>query len=87
MIILNPNIVSKISENFKVNSIYGRWITIDSLENKIFEKLHNSKNISINKIGYSEEKRNIYDVTIGKGPKKYLFGLKCMETKVLEPKL
>lgn len=72
MTILNSNIVSKISKIFKVNCIHGRWITIENLENKIFKKLHNSKKLSINKIGYSEENRNIYDISIGKGPKKIL---------------
>ena len=72
MTILNSNIVSNISKKFKVNCIYGRWITINNLENKIFKKLRSSNKLSINKIGYSEENRNIYDITIGKGPKKIL---------------
>lgn len=72
MLILEPNHIIKISKKFKTNHIHGRWITIHDLENKIFETLSQSNNLMINKIGFSEENRSIYDITMGNGPNKIL---------------
>ena len=70
--ILEPSQIIKSSKKFKTKALHGRWITINDLENKIFEKLYQSNDLIINKIGSSEENRNIYDITIGKGPSKIL---------------
>ena len=72
MLILEPNHIIKISKKFKTNHIHGRWITINDLENKFFETLSQSNNLIINKIGFSEENRNIYEIIIGEGSNKIL---------------
>ena len=68
---LDLGYINGIIKNHKENSIYGRWIRLSDVE-KVLSKFENSCYFSSKIIGFSEESRNIHEVTIGNGSKKIL---------------
>lgn len=70
MEILETSYIQKITRSCQEENLFGRWITLDAIL-KVFPKLDYSK-IRIEKIGESEESRDIYQFTAGTGPKKIL---------------
>ncbi len=69
--ILKSEIVNSIAKDYKEKHLYGRWITVTEIE-KFILKFTDSKKISTERIGKSEENRNIHQLTIGSGPIKIL---------------
>ena len=69
--ILKSEIVNSIAKDYKEKHLYGRWITVTEIE-KFVLKFTDSKKISTERIGKSEENRNIHQLTIGSGPIKIL---------------
>ncbi|MFY0630947.1 MAG: DUF2817 domain-containing protein [Flavobacteriaceae bacterium] len=70
MEILERSYIHKITSTCQEDLLFGRWITLDAIL-KVFPKLIGAK-ISVERIGESEESRDIYQMTAGTGPKKIL---------------
>jgi hypothetical protein len=68
---MNPIYIENIYTTCKEEKLSGRWITLNHIE-KTFSKLEQSDLIQLQKIGSSEEDKDIYEFTLGKGPKKIL---------------
>ena len=75
------NFLETIYAEQKETSLQGKWITFNDIKT-LFSK-YESKFV-ISQIGTSEENRPIMQLKIGKGSKKYYYGLKCTATKVQE---
>ena len=69
--ILNKDYVTSAAKEYKEDILFGRYINLKNIEN-VFNKYNNTHKIIINKIGISEECRNIYQLTLGEGPIKIL---------------
>lgn len=69
MKLINKDFLEKIYSKVKEQSISGRWVTI-----KDIEPLYNSLSelIDVKLLGFSEENRPIYNLTLGKGEKRIL---------------
>lgn len=60
-----------IAKNYFENLLMGRWISVSHIEN-VLPKFKYSSTLSMEKIGASEQGRNIHICTVGSGSKKIL---------------
>ena len=72
-----------LNEN-REDSLKNRYVCNDDIM-PLLDTLKSHFKVSI--VGYSVKKRPVFSVTLGSGPKKYLFGRKCMVTKPRLPRL
>jgi len=67
---LTSTYAQSVYSEHKEHSLKGRWITLDHIE-KTFHK-YGDHSIQYQKIGISERNRDIYEFSLGNGPKKIL---------------
>ena len=70
MNILDTSYIYKTISTCQEEKLFGRWITLETIRD-VFPKFDGGKTI-IEKIGESEESRDIFQLTIGTGPKRIL---------------
>ena len=68
---LSSDYIKKVFVDCKDNTLSGRWITLDHLK-KVLVHYENSSTIAIDSLGVSEEKRDIFQITLGQGKRKVL---------------